>query len=101
LNQDGEPLNFHTWRGGIWYRILRGAGVKERKPYSTRHTFISIGLSNNVNPKWIAEYCGTSVAMIDKHYGKYVRNDSEEQLAKLAGTVTPIRDPRRSSWPSS
>jgi ribosomal protein S12 len=89
LNQEGRPLNFHTWRAGVCYRILRGAGVTERKPYSTRHTFISVGLSNGVNIKWLAEYCGTSVAMIEKHYGKYIRSDAAEQLAKLAGTVTP------------
>jgi integrase len=33
LNQEGRPLNFHTWRAGVWYRILRGAQVRERKPY--------------------------------------------------------------------
>jgi integrase len=88
LNQEGRPLNFHTWRAGVWYRILRGAGVRERKPYSTRHTFISVGLTNGVNIKWLAEYCGTSVAMIEEHYARYVRNDAAEQLSKLAGTVT-------------
>jgi hypothetical protein len=50
-----------------------------------RHTFISAGLSNGVNIKWLADYCGTSVAMIEKHYGKYIRNDSEEQLSRLLG----------------
>ncbi len=88
LNQEGKPLNFHTWRAGVWYRILRGAGVRERKPYSTRATFISIGLSNGVNIKWLAEYCGTSVAMIEKHYGRYVRSDAAEQLEKILGTGT-------------
>jgi hypothetical protein len=38
--------------------------------------------------KWLAEYCGTSVAMIEKHYGKYVHSDAAKQLSKLAGTVT-------------
>jgi len=94
LNQEGRPLNFHTWRAGVWYRILRGLEIRERKPYCTRHTFISIGLSNGVNIKWLAEYCGTSVAMIEKHYGKYVRNDAAEQLARLAGTVTPAVTPQ-------
>ena len=69
--------------GGIWYRILRGTGIRERKPYSTRHTFISAGLSNGVNIKWLAEYCGTSVTMIEKHYGKYIGGDVEEQFSKL------------------
>jgi hypothetical protein len=50
-----------------------------------RHTFISVGLTNGVKIKWLAEYCGTSVAMIEKHYGKYLGGDSEEQLEQLFG----------------
>ncbi len=23
VNQEGHALNFHTWRGGIWYRVLK------------------------------------------------------------------------------
>ena len=87
LNKDGKPLDFHTWRGklsgrskksgertphGVWYRALRATGTRERKPYTMRHTFISVGLSNDANPKWLAEYCGTSITMIEKHYGKYI-----------------------------
>ena len=53
-----------------------------------RHNFISVGLSNGVNIKWLAEYCGTSVAMIEKHYGRYTRNDGEEQLGRLLGVET-------------
>jgi hypothetical protein len=26
--------------------------------------------------------------MIEKHYGKYIRNDSEEQLSRLIGATT-------------
>lgn len=40
-NEEGEPLNFHTWRAKHWYRVLRAKGMRERKPYATRHTFIS------------------------------------------------------------
>ena len=86
LNQDGKTLKFHTWRAKYWYRALRAKNVRERKPYSMRHTFISVGLTNGVNIKWLADYCGTSVAMVEKHYGKYIRNDSEEQLSRLLGT---------------
>ena len=84
-NQQGRPISFHTWRAKDWYRTLRALGIKERKPYATRHTFISVGLSNGVNIKWLAEYCGTSVAMIEKHYGRYLRSDSDEQFGRLLG----------------
>jgi integrase len=85
LNHDGEPVEFHTWRAKIWYRALRAKEVRVRKPYTMRHTFISAGLTNGVKIKWLAEYCGTSVAMIEKHYGKYLGGDSEEQLNTLFG----------------
>jgi integrase len=85
LNHDGEPINFHTWRAKIWYRTLRAKEIRVRKPYTMRHTFISVGLTNGVKIKWLAEYCGTSVAMIEKHYGKYLGGDSEEQLSRLFG----------------
>jgi hypothetical protein len=49
---------------------------------------ISVGLSQGANIKWLAEYCGTSVAMIEKHYGRYIRSDSQEQLERLFGAKT-------------
>jgi integrase len=85
LNQEGKLLTFHTWRKKYWYRALRAKNIRERRPYCMRHTFISAGLTNGVNIKWLADYCGTSVAMIEKHYGKYIRNNSEEQLSRLLG----------------
>lgn len=36
-----------------------------------------------MNIKWLAEYTGTSVAMIEKHYGKYIKSDSGEQLRRV------------------
>ena len=38
--------------------------------------------------KWLAEYCGTSVTMIEKHYGKYIGGYSEEQFSRLIGAKT-------------
>jgi integrase len=91
LNQDGNLLKFHTWRRKAWYPALRVKEVRERKPYTMRHTFISVGLTNGVNIKWLADYCGTSVTMIEKHYGKYIRNDSAEQLNRLFGVKRETR----------
>jgi integrase len=53
LNQEGRPINFHTCRKKVWYRALRATGMRQRKPYTMRHTFISVGLTNGVNPKWL------------------------------------------------
>jgi integrase len=87
-NHEGNPVGEDKWRAKYWYRALRACGIRPRKFYSTRHTFISDALSHGLNIKWVAEYCGTSVAMIEKHYGKYIKNDSDEQLKRLYGAKT-------------
>ena len=82
-NLEERPINEDKWRAKYWYRALRGCEVRPRKFYATRHTFISNGLSQGVNIKWLAEYCGTSVAMVEKHYGKYINSDCAEHLNRL------------------
>jgi hypothetical protein len=32
---------------------------------------------NEWNEHQLADYCGTSVVMIEKHYGKYIRNATQ------------------------
>ena len=87
-NSEGRPINEDKWRKKYWYRALRVLQIRPRKFYATRHTFISDALSNGLNIKWLAEYCGTSVAMIEKHYGRYINSDSREQLERLFGAKT-------------
>jgi hypothetical protein len=50
-------------------------GPRPRKFYSTRHTFIAWALSEGANLKGLAEYCGTSVQMIEQSYGRFMRNE--------------------------
>jgi hypothetical protein len=38
--------------------------------------------------KWLAEYCGTSVEMIEKHYGRFMQTHAATQLALLMGAKT-------------
>jgi integrase len=87
-NREGNSINEDKWRGKYWYRALRACGIRARKFYATRHTFISDALSHGVNPQWLAEYCGTSLAMIQKHYGRYIKSDSQEQLQRLFAVKT-------------
>jgi hypothetical protein len=60
---------------GIWFRALRSLGIRPRKFHTTRHTFIAWALSEGANLKGLAEYCGTSVQMVEQSYGRYIRKD--------------------------
>jgi integrase len=88
LSPEGKPMTDTWWpkRGaarrpvddeskGIWFRCLRSLGIRPRKFYTTRHTFIAWALSEGANLKGLAEYCGTSVQMIEQSYGRFMRKD--------------------------
>ena len=51
--------------------------------YSLRHTHISKALLAGVNAQVLAENCGTSVKMIEKHYGKFLRSDRREMFNRV------------------
>lgn len=66
--QSAGPLDPNQWARVYWRGILAGAGVRYRKFYSTRHTFITELIARGEVPKAVADYCGTSVAMIERDY---------------------------------
>ena len=84
-NLQGRPIFPDAFVKKFWHPALRALNLRPRKFYATRHTFISAALGRGVRIKWLAEYCGTSVDMIERHYGRYVRGDAAAQLALLEG----------------
>jgi hypothetical protein len=52
----------------VWFRCLRSLGIRPRRFYTTRHTFVAWALSEGANLKGLAEYGGTSVQMIEQSY---------------------------------
>ena len=68
-----------TWKAAIndqsefargFQSVLRVLKIRKRTFYNVRHTFISVARTIGCNQKWIAEQTGTSIAMIQEHYGK-------------------------------
>jgi integrase len=52
--------------------------------YTLRHSYISRALKAGVPVKAVADQCGTSIAMIEKHYAKFIRGDLAEYAEKAA-----------------
>ena len=89
------PIDLREWPKDHWRRALVGTKVRPRKFYATKHTFNSVALSKGLNHRFITEYCGTSVAMIERHYGCFLASRVDDQLAMLsAPSVTPEIRPR-------
>ena len=68
LNKFGGALDANQWAKDYWARVLKALGIRHRKFYATRHTFITEMVKQGELLKAIADYCGTSVQMIEENY---------------------------------
>jgi integrase len=91
VDRNGHGIRHDFWAQNNWSRICRAAGVRPRRFYATRHTFISVALSHGDNRLEVAEYCGTSMKMIDKHYGAWIgkRGFAKLEASYRKATKTP------------
>jgi len=81
---DGLP-----WQHSDQDELMREAVKKARLPHGTvfytlRHTFIANALTGGVDIHAVAKLCGTSVRMIELHYGKLLHTDAREKLNRIA-----------------
>ena len=61
-------MNAKKWSEHNWAAPLKALGITHRKFYATRHTFITEAIKRGENILAVAQYCGTSVTMIQKDY---------------------------------
>jgi site-specific recombinase XerD len=98
----GAPLlardDGKAWTRAEWTELVRAAadaatieGAPEDKAklpagvclYTLRHSFITQALSDGLTTLDVARLTGTSLAMIDRHYGHLVQSASAERLARV------------------
>src|SRR5262249_22786934 len=84
-NLRGRPIFLDTFTARHWRKALRACGIRPRRFYQTRHTYASLTLSAGIPPQRVAEDMGTSLTMLQKHYGKYLpqAGDAERLDAAL------------------
>lgn len=78
-----------AWNKDAWKHPIKDAAELAKLPtglsaYTLRHSVITDLVREGLPILTVAQLSGTSVAMIEKHYGHLVRNDAENALAKLA-----------------
>lgn len=72
-SRSGKELDTHNFLNRIWkpivQRLVEAGKVKEYLPqYNCRHTFITLCLEDGVPSRRVADWCGTSVQVIEEHY---------------------------------
>lgn len=80
-----------AWAHSDWDELVREAADKAQLPkgaclYTLRHSFITTALSSGMSTLDVARLVGTSLQMIDKHYGHLVSSAARERLALVAFT---------------
>jgi integrase len=70
---EGGPLNLDNFRRREWSPAVEAAGVETpATPYDMRDTFASNALAAGVTVFELAKIMGTSVRMIERHYGALI-----------------------------
>lgn len=105
ITKDRDPSEFLLPRddGTPWLKnrhqkpMQRAVKDAELDPkctiYACRHTYASQSILSGMNLKLLAENMGTSIRMLEKHYGKFIaasrRSLVEKSAFKLGLAVTP------------
>ena len=55
--------------------------------YSLRHTWISRALASGVPVKAVGDHCGTSIAMLQRYYAKFLPGDQQRYATMTAPTL--------------
>lgn len=78
-----------AWKSYMWKDAIKAAAKKAKLPdgvvaYTLRHSTITDLVQGGLDLLTVAQVSGTSVAMIEKHYGHLQRNRAAKALAGLA-----------------
>ena len=80
-------LLFVNWEGNVfslevltrfWKKLLANNGIRHRKPYAMRHTFITQCLTKGIPVATVAKWVGNSPPIIYKHYAGSMAMDVPE-----------------------
>jgi integrase len=70
---EGGPLQLNNFRRRVWVPAVEASGLaKPARIYDLRSTFASNALAAGVTVFELAKVMGTSVAMIERHYGTLI-----------------------------
>jgi len=83
VRDDGKP-----WAHSDWDELVKRAAAAAGLPantclYTLRHSFITQALLDGMSTLEVAKIVGTSLQMIEKHYGHLVFDRAAERLAKV------------------
>ena len=81
---DGVPWNKDAWKGPVKEAVIAAKLPADITAYAMRHSIITdLVAKHRVPTLTVAQLSGTSVAMIERHYGRLLQDQAQEGLALL------------------
>ena len=90
------PLDQANFYRREWVPMLRRLRIRPRPFYNTRHTYISYMLAIGARPLWVARQTGTSLKMIEEHYG-----EARVSAGELDALISDARTPETRNLPGT
>jgi integrase len=82
------PFDVHNFRRREWGPAVQAAGIaKPARVYDLRSTFASNALAAGITTFELARIMGTSVGMIEAHYGTLIDTAHDAILTRLEGVA--------------
>ncbi|KZY55747.1 integrase [Erythrobacter sp. HI0063] len=81
---DGKAWDRNTWKHPIKQAVAKANLPSGVAAYTLRHSVVTDLVRAGLPVLTVAQLAGTSVVMIERHYGHLVRDDAEKALASLA-----------------
>jgi integrase len=83
-NARGRYIDFRSFGRRHWKPAQTKAGVEPlRHLYDLRHTYATFALRAGVSVFAVSRFMGSSIAMIDRHYGHLARDSREHAVSLL------------------
>jgi integrase len=83
VRDDGKPWGHSDWDERVKQHAVAAGLPANTCLYTLRHSFITQALLDGVSTLEVSKIVGTSLAMIEKHYGHLVFDRAAERLAKV------------------
>jgi integrase len=91
-NEDGGHLDLHNWRRREWKPALEAACVEHGTIYTLRHNYATRSLAAGISLFELSRYMGTSIEMINRHYGHLAEGSEQAAAAKLDAYEAALAD---------
>jgi integrase len=88
----GGHINLRNFRRREWHPALDAADVPSRRIYDLRSTFASQALAAGVSVFELARIMGTSVRMIERHYGTLLQGSGDAIRGKLDAYASSVQE---------